>query len=674
MDQQIENPPNSAEVIKKVKKKKKKRKKSRVSSDKSSAGLSIIDKLFDKLEEKETSLDSNNKNRIIQKERESKSDEKRSDTDESTAESSEDDKVDDEKQPETKEDSEQKVEKLENEDVSSSDVTKIDNFESNKIDDQIEKNVNLDDTCSSKNNKPSANEPDEQILDPEPQNEKVELRIPKKSRKIEEQCDKPSLIKNMPQKTETTTNNNYHGFDIDLDDDEEEEDEDEDEVSYEHVVENDLENDLENDMEIDVENDAEPQNEKVELRIPKKSRKIEEQCDKPSLIKNMPQKTETTTNNNYHGFDIDLDDDEEEEDEDEDEVSYEHVVENDLENNSQNDVDNEISINNIVRETLGRSIRASTQIALEMEDKSCSALDTNILANATESEGDCKSEIMKDELTCPICHEIYYCPVSMICGHSFCKECLNWWITKSSNKRQNFQRGQVSSSMYNNSNQQKQQHFNCPTCRKNLMCDPSTIGINTVLRACVTFLFVDQVKDRARRQKEIMDKLTRGENDGAHLKGYQVLQEIDDDDMGWTKVKCYPKDKKNSSRVKEILVKRNVLMDEQDQRMCLSLAVHHLDVKKVDNNYLTLELCLITMEEDEADEGIPYTLDNEDDSHFIANEERFETLVEMKGTSAASNVNHEKNSNNQQLEHEPVVSSKMQQGAVVFDIDFNFCW
>uniref|UniRef100_A0A673MXM8 RING-type E3 ubiquitin transferase n=1 Tax=Sinocyclocheilus rhinocerous TaxID=307959 RepID=A0A673MXM8_9TELE len=42
---------------------------------------------------------------------------------------------------------------------------------------------------------------------------------------------------------------------------------------------------------------------------------------------------------------------------------------------------------------------------------------------------------VKEELSCPVCHDIFKAPVILSCSHSFCKECLQQsWRTKKTHK------------------------------------------------------------------------------------------------------------------------------------------------------------------------------------------------------------------------------------------------
>uniref|UniRef100_A0A667YE37 Uncharacterized protein n=1 Tax=Myripristis murdjan TaxID=586833 RepID=A0A667YE37_9TELE len=42
-----------------------------------------------------------------------------------------------------------------------------------------------------------------------------------------------------------------------------------------------------------------------------------------------------------------------------------------------------------------------------------------------------KDTIQKDDLCCPVCHDVFKDPVVLSCSHSFCKACLHsWWTEK----------------------------------------------------------------------------------------------------------------------------------------------------------------------------------------------------------------------------------------------------
>ncbi|XP_023678031.2 E3 ubiquitin-protein ligase TRIM35-like [Paramormyrops kingsleyae] len=96
-----------------------------------------------------------------------------------------------------------------------------------------------------------------------------------------------------------------------------------------------------------------------------------------------------------------------------------------------------------------------------------------------------RSSVLEEELTCPVCYEIYRDPVVLKCSHSFCKVCLQeYWEDKSSPE--------------------------CPVCRKRSPVDPSC---NLVLRnACEAFL-----QDRAQRSAAASEALCRLHNEKLKL-------------------------------------------------------------------------------------------------------------------------------------------------------------
>lgn len=58
------------------------------------------------------------------------------------------------------------------------------------------------------------------------------------------------------------------------------------------------------------------------------------------------------------------------------------------------------------------------------------------------------SPLLKDDCLCPVCHDFYSDPVLLLCGHSFCKDCIQrWWAQSGSQKcplcKQMFSVGQL---------------------------------------------------------------------------------------------------------------------------------------------------------------------------------------------------------------------------------------
>lgn len=230
-------------------------------------------------------------------------------------------------------------------------------------------------------------------------------------------------------------------------------------------------------------------------------------------------------------------------------------------------------------------------------------------------------ETLKRDLICVICHDVLFEPLSLPCGHSYCSDCLSWWALSSLST--------PSSSGVNDN------HLKCPTCRTQISdrAELKSLRVNTCLRACVLGLFPEELRARLALRK----KATSGENDGSHSRGYEVVTSLQES----PKRVIFPKNDRNYNY--GVSIKRSVVIDSIDQRNCLALAVygsiqkavqgddqhhHHDKINKIKKVVVTL--CLLHMEEDEAEEGIQFLVHpNEDDEVFITKENRFSSLVNL---------------------------------------------
>lgn len=231
---------------------------------------------------------------------------------------------------------------------------------------------------------------------------------------------------------------------------------------------------------------------------------------------------------------------------------------------------------------------------------------------AKQSSSVSLAEKLRKDLMCAICHEVVYPPVALQCGHSFCQPCIDWWFDHDDAGR-------------------------CPTCRRRSFpgnhatnrTPPISTAPNLALRACVMAMFGPEIVLRLQNRKKARPK---GEAGGAHNAGYQVLSELRDETWHYVAVATESGGSSNnpSNSPRTIQVRRSIVLDAEDQRMQLALAVYHKPIKEVGlaankigdsrdhRGRFRVELCLLTMEEDEAvDSGFPTSIVSAEDEFFV---------------------------------------------------------
>jgi hypothetical protein len=220
-----------------------------------------------------------------------------------------------------------------------------------------------------------------------------------------------------------------------------------------------------------------------------------------------------------------------------------------------------------------------------------------------------QKDTLRQELSCVICHELLYDPVSLPnCGHSFCAECWAWWEAKS----------RTSTGV-----------LSCPTCRTVATTyddDDDAVAAKAVwkptraLQVAIAALFPNETADR---------KLTvaAGENEGRHKLGNAVILPIQEDD--WRIVVAV------SSRLDpcRLQARRSIVLDDTDRLMVYGLAIHGKISWDKENGTIYLSVCRVHLEQDEAEESFPVhvTTDSDDECLIVPQDNTMIAVFDAHG-------------------------------------------
>ena len=300
------------------------------------------------------------------------------------------------------------------------------------------------------------------------------------------------------------------------------------------------------------------------------------------------------------------------------------------------DDDHEVSLQAIKQKTIGRNIKS-------IYDNHNDVMDS---PNTAEVNRQAKKMIMDvttftdgktaADLTCAVCHDRLYMPVSLLCGHSFCRACLVWWLNELGVQTD------VNADSDGEDNLEDEDNSNtgtCPTCRHVL--PPRQRGsplfrVNNALKACLDTLYGAEMNQRRVAEIEQKRKAIKGECGGIHEKGNEEIvslieegeadvrnrTEMNDETNGWLYLR---------SNYEKIPIRRNIVMDDCDQRYQLSLGLTKCVYSCTAwSKVIDLELCLIAMEEDEAETGFPImiTEGHDDEALICAGNDRVHTCIQ----------------------------------------------
>ena len=182
---------------------------------------------------------------------------------------------------------------------------------------------------------------------------------------------------------------------------------------------------------------------------------------------------------------------------------------------------NNVSVEQLKKQILGRSIH-SYDVDIESQNFNGSGM---IMDPSVFADGTTAADHLRPHLSCPVCFERLYNPVSLLCGHSFCKKCLLWWIDRGA-KSDDFDEDTL------------QVFGTCPSCRHPVVGENKDrlFQINTALKSCMDTLFGAEMNQRRLAEQSELKKTTRGENSGAHNRGCEEIVSLTkEDEIAWGK-------------------------------------------------------------------------------------------------------------------------------------------
>ena len=273
---------------------------------------------------------------------------------------------------------------------------------------------------------------------------------------------------------------------------------------------------------------------------------------------------------------------------------------------------------------------------------------------------------LRQELLCIICRELLYNPVSLFCGHSFCQVCLNFWLEKDESCpscrgtivkgppiRTNTALKAVLDHLYSTemSRRRMAEQEQESKLRGGEMGGMHTqgSGIEVVsLPAEDEVRFLQERVILATRTRATMTSATRATTEQESYCSFTANDRSPDAEHGWVPLVSFgsgPAERSGGAGHNyshgagaTIMIRRNIVLDETDQRYQMSLGLNKCTysiskqgtflgktnycpyAEAVDSRgVLDIELCLLTMEEDEVqDSGFPlFLIEGSDDDVLI---------------------------------------------------------